>query len=87
MYDLCMYYIECLALGGYFSGSDIPFVIEELHESQWILLVWSGQPAPPGHVPPPPEINKGLSFGLIKGNQWVFISPDHKAGYFWGGVC
>ena len=21
---------------------------------------------------------------LIKGNQWL-ISPDHKAGYFWGG--
>ena len=38
---------------------------------------------PPGHVPPPR--NKGLIFGLIKGNQWL-ISPDHKAGYFWGGV-
>ena len=22
----------------------------------------------------------------IKGNQWVFISPDHKAGYFWGST-
>ena len=32
-----------------------------------------------------PARNKGLIFGLIKGNQWVFISPDHKAGYFWGG--
>ena len=40
--------------------------------------------------PPPltyPPRNKGLIFGLglIKGNQWL-ISPDHKAGYFWG-VC
>ncbi len=40
------------------------------------------QPTPP-NVPPP--TNKGLIAGLIKGfNQWVFISPDHKAGYFWG---
>ncbi len=39
---------------------------------------------PPGHVPPPR--NKGLIAGLIKGNQWVFISPDHKAGYFWGDI-
>ena len=23
--------------------------------------------------------------GLIKGNQWVFIVPDHKASYFLGG--
>ena len=38
------------------------------------------QPTPPGHVPPPR--NQGLIAGLIKGNQWVFISPDHKAGYF-----
>ena len=37
---------------------------------------------PPLNVPPPR--NKGLIFGLIKGNQWL-ISPDHKAGYFWGG--
>ena len=22
---------------------------------------------------------------LIKGNQWVFIGPDHKAGHFLGG--
>ena len=22
--------------------------------------------------------NKGLIAGLVKGNQWVFISPDHK---------
>ena len=33
----------------------------------------------------PPPRNKGLIAGLIKGNQWL-ISPDHKAGYFWGGV-
>ena len=30
---------------------------------------------------PPPHRNKGLIAGL-KGNQW--LSPDHKAGYFWG---
>ena len=45
---------------------------------QWIrcfnshvyLYGWSTNP-PPGHVPPPPpEIA-----GLIKGNQWVLISP------------
>ena len=23
-----------------------------------------------------------LIAGLIKGNQWAFISPDHKAGHF-----
>ena len=41
---------------------------------------------PPDHVHVPPEtIHKALMFGLIKGNQWVFISPDHEAGYFWGG--
>ena len=34
----------------------------------------------------PPQIHKGLIAGLIKGKQWVFISPDHKAGYFWGGT-
>ena len=33
----------------------------------------------------PPPRKKGLMFGLLKENQWVFISPDHKAGYFWGG--
>ncbi len=27
----------------------------------------------------PPAETKGLIAGLIKGNQWVFISPDHKA--------
>ena len=32
--------------------------------------------APPQSGAPPR--NKGLIFGLIKGNQWVFISPDHK---------
>ena len=26
-----------------------------------------------------PLRNKGLIAGLMKGNQWVFISPDHKA--------
>ena len=34
--------------------------------------------------PPPPPSNKGFIAGLIKGNQWVFINPDHKAGYFLG---
>ena len=31
--------------------------------------------------------NKGLVFGLIKGNQWVFIDPKNKAGYFLGVVA
>ena len=31
----------------------------------------------------PPRNNKALIFGL-KGNQWVFIVPDCKAGYFLG---
>ncbi len=26
-------------------------------------------------------------FGLIKGNQWVFIVPNNKAGYSLGGVA
>ena len=41
-----------------------------------------------GYVtPPPPQVNKGVIAGLIKGDHWslVIISPDHKAGYFWGG--
>ncbi len=47
------------------------------------------QSTPPG--PRTPPRNKGLIFGLIKGNQWL-ISPDHKAlflgggGYVWGGL-
>ncbi len=45
-------------------------------------IVMAIQPTPP-NVPPPR--NKGLIAGLIKRNQRVFISPDHKAGYFWGG--
>ena len=32
----------------------------------------------------PPQFDKGLIAGLIKRNQWVFVSPDHKAGYFQG---
>ena len=28
-------------------------------------------------------VGVGPSF-FIKGNQWVFISPDHMASYFWG---
>ena len=31
-----------------------------------------------------PPRNKGLIAGLIKGNQRL-MSPDHKAGYFFGG--
>ncbi len=40
----------------------------------------------------PPTRYRGLIAGLIKGNQWLFISPDHKAlfhlflgGYIRGG--
>ena len=39
-----------------------------------------------GLVLPPPGI-RGLIAGLIKGNQWVFINPKNKAGYFFGGVA
>ena len=41
-----------------------------------IPIIMTGQPTPPSR-------NKCLIAGLIKGNQWL-ISPDHKAGYFWG---
>ena len=37
---------------------------------------------------PPQEThlyNHALIAGLIKGNQWVFISPDHKALFISGG--
>ena len=50
--------------------------------SGMMVDVMAGQPTPPG--PRTPPRNKGLIAGLIKGNQWL-ISPDHKAGYFWGG--
>ena len=40
--------------------------------------------ATPPKLPPPG--NTGLSFGLIKGNQWL-INPKNKAGYFLGGVA
>ena len=33
----------------------------------------------------PPQVHKGLIAGLIKGNHWVFISPDHKALAISGG--
>ena len=38
--------------------------------------LWRSSTNPPRRTP---LRNKGLIFGLIKGNQWVFISPDHKA--------
>ena len=41
----------------------------------------ASQPTPPQR---PPPRNKGLIAGLIKGKHGL-ISPDHKAGYFWGG--
>ena len=39
-------------------------------------------------VSPPQEThlyNHALIAGLNKGNQWVFISPDHKALFISGG--
>ena len=47
-------------------------------------IIMAGQPTSPG--PRTLLRNKGLIVGLIKGKQWVLISPDHKAGYFGGGV-
>ena len=32
----------------------------------------------------PPQVSKGLIAGL-KGNQWLLITPDHKALYIPGG--
>ena len=32
------------------------------------------------------NLRKALIAGLIKGNQWLIV-PDHKAGYFLGGVA
>ena len=32
--------------------------------------------------PVPRNRNRGWTTPAFKGNQWVFISPDHKAGYF-----
>ena len=39
-------------------------------------------------TPPPPPRNEGLfiSWPKIKGNQWLILSPDHKAGYFCLGL-
>ena len=42
----------------------------------WVGGVGVSLSHPPPNVPPPR--NKGLIAGLIKGNQRVFISPDHK---------
>ena len=43
--------------------------------SLWLI----NQPRP--HTKP--SRNKGFNSRIIR-NQWVFISPDHKAGYFLG---
>ena len=43
----------------------------------------AGQPTPPNV---PPSETKALIAGMIKGDQWVFTRPDHKAGYFLGGA-
>ena len=32
----------------------------------------------------PPRNSRPLIAGLIKGNQWLLIIPDHKAGYVLG---
>ena len=45
---------------------------------RWIII--EGNPS--GELTPPR--NKALIAGLIKGNQWVFINPDHKALFFGG---
>ena len=49
---------------------------------RWIII--EGNPS--GELTPPR--NKALIAGLIEGNQWVSINPNHKAGYFFlGGVA
>ena len=42
-------------------------------------------PPPPEATWKPQEIAGPNLLGLIKGNQWVFIVPDHKAGYLLEG--
>ena len=60
------------------TGSIVPSSLPALHP------MYGGRFT---NLPPPkatPPRNKGLIAGLIKGNHWVFISPDHKA-LFLGG--
>ena len=45
-------------------------------KTQYLLKKWGVKLGRPGV----------LEVGSWKGNQWVFISLDHKVGYFWGGV-
>ena len=45
--------------------------------SFWLGSIFHGWSTYPPLTYPPPR-NKGLIFGLIKGNHWL-ISPDHKA--------
>ena len=51
-----------------------------------IWFLWRCSTNPPDITGNPPQIHKGLIFGLVKGNPWFFISPDHKASYFQGGM-
>ena len=46
-------------------------------------MAFVNQPTPRATYPP--KRNKGFIAGL-KGNQWVFISPDHKALFLGGGA-
>ena len=46
-------------------------------------LEMTGQPTSPKV---PPLRNKGLIAGLIQGNHWIFISPDHEALFPGGGA-
>ena len=51
------------------------------------LTLVTAQLTPPPPITSPHHRNKGLIAGLSKGNQWfTSISPDQKAGYFWGRV-
>lgn len=61
-----------------------PFSWGGFHDKKTWTTYWSWlvNLTPPGHLPH--LENKGLIAGLIMGNQWVFISRDHEAGYFWG---
>ena len=60
-----------------FSPTPSPF-----SKHQVLAKIMATSTNPPRATYPPPR-NKGLVAGLIKGNQWL-ISPDHKAGLFWG---
>ena len=64
----------------------LPCSVETGGIFDWTMIMLWQVNLPPLTYPRPPEL-RGLTAGLIKGetSKWL-ISPDHKAGYFLGGV-